>query len=362
MAFQIGRRWVGDGHPCFVTYEAGPTHDGLETAKRLVRLAADAGADAVKFQILDAERLVADKKQLFSYQVLADRATGEMRERSEPLVEILRRRSMPREQWRQLKAYSDSLGLAFFATVSFEPDVDFLVELGCDSIKIASGDVNHFPLIEYAARTGTSLQLDTGNSTIGEIEAAVDVIRKAGNDRIIVHHCPSGYPARREGINLRVIQTLKSMFPYPVAFSDHTPGWDMDIAAVCLGANMVEKTITLDRATPSVEHIMSLEGDDIARFVRTIRDIEAAMGNPRRIMHEAEMRSRDAVRRSIFAARDLKAGDRVTMSDIQFRRPGLGIPPSEASRIVGRILATNKRAGEMLRYEDLAAPASAAGP
>jgi N,N'-diacetyllegionaminate synthase len=355
MAFKIGKRLIGDGEPCFITYEAGPTHDGLATAKQLVKAAAEAGADAVKFQILDPDRLVADKKQPFSYEILVDRKSGARKEKSEPLYDILCRRSLSRVEWKELKVYCDSLGLAFFATVSFESDVDFLAELGCDSIKIASGDVNHFPLIEYAAKTGISLQIDTGNSTLGEIEAAVDCIVRAGNERIIIHHCPSGYPARREGINLRVIKTLKRMFPFPAAFSDHTPGWDMDIAAVCLGANMVEKTITLDRTTPSVEHIMSIEGEDIARFVTAIRDLEAAFGNPRRVMHEAEVRKRDLVRRSIFLRRAMRKGETITAADVDYRRPGTGIPPSDAARVLGRQLSADKPAGEMLGYEDLAA-------
>jgi N,N'-diacetyllegionaminate synthase len=353
MALKIGPRLVGDGQPCFITYEAGPTHDGLATAKKLVKAAADAGADAVKFQILDPERLVADRKQLFSYEILTDRKTGARQEKSEPLYDILERRSLSRPEWKELKAYSDSLGLAFFATVSFESEVDFLAELGCDSIKIASADVNHYPLIEYAARTGISLQLDTGNSTLGEIEAAVEVIARAGNERIIIHHCPSGYPARRDGINLRVIQTLKAMFAYPAAFSDHSPGWDMDIAALCLGANMLEKTITLDRTTPSVEHIMSLEGDEIAAFVKAIRDVEAAFGSPRRVMQEAEIRKRDLVRRSIFLKRAMRAGETLKPDDLDYRRPGTGIAPSELRRVLGRSLATDKPAGEMLRQEDL---------
>jgi N,N'-diacetyllegionaminate synthase len=353
MPLKIGSRLVGDGQPCFITLEAGPTHDGLATAKKLVKAAADAGADAVKFQILDPDRLVADRKQLFSYDILVDRASGARKEKSEPLYDILKRRSLSRAEWKELKAYSDSLGLAFFATVSYEPEVDLLAELGCDSIKIASADVNHFPLIEYAARTGISLQLDTGNSTLGEIEAAVDVIARAGNERIIIHHCPSGYPARRDGINLRVIQTLKAMFPYPAAFSDHTPGWDMDIAALCLGANMLEKTITLDRTTPSVEHIMSLEGGEIAGFVTAMRDVEAAFGSPRRVMREAEIRKRDLVRRSIFLKRAMRAGETLKPGDLDYRRPGTGIAPSELSRVLGRKLAADRPAGEMLRFEDV---------
>jgi len=353
MTLKIGSRLVGDGQACFITFEAGPTHDGLASAKQLVRAAADAGADAVKFQILDPERLVADKKQLFSYEILVDRKTGARKEKFEPLYDILKRRSLAREEWKELKAYSDSLGLVFFATAGFEAEVDLLAEMGCDSIKIASADVNHYPLIEYAARTGISLQLDTGNSTLGEIEAAVECIVRAGNERIIIHHCPSGYPARRDGINLRVIQTLKAMFPYPAAFSDHSPGWDMDIAALCLGANMLEKTITLDRTTPSVEHIMSLEGAEIAGFVKAIRDVEAAFGSPRRVMQEAEIRKRDLVRRSIFLKRAMRAGEALRAKDLDYRRPGTGIAPSDLGRVVGRKLAADKPAGEMLRYEDL---------
>jgi len=143
MAFKIGNRALGDGHPCFITFEAGPTHDGVATAKQLIKAAADAGADAVKFQILDPDRLVADRKQLFSYEILVDRKTGARKEKSEPLYDILKRRSLAPEEWKELKAYSDSLGLAFFATAGFEAEVDLIAELGCDSIKIASADVNH---------------------------------------------------------------------------------------------------------------------------------------------------------------------------------------------------------------------------
>ena len=171
----FGTRAVGDGAPCFITYEAGPTHNGLESAKQLVALAAQAGADAVKFQIFDPDRLVADRKQQFTYEILADRTTGAMKTVSESLYELLARRCLKNEEWRALKRYSDGLGLAFFATVSFPDEIDFLVELGCHSIKIASADVNHLPLIRRAARTGMCLQLDTGSATIGEIEAAIDV-------------------------------------------------------------------------------------------------------------------------------------------------------------------------------------------
>ncbi len=296
----IGKKVISDDSPCFITFEAGPTHNGIETAKRLVKFAAEAKADAVKFQIIDPDRLVADRKQLFSYEILVDKESGATETISEPLYDILLRRTLSEDNWKELKKYSDSLGLAFFATIGFEDEIDLLLRIGCDSIKIASGDVNHFPLIRRAAQTGLAIQIDTGNATIGEVEEAVDVITSEGNKNIIIHHCPSGYPARLESINLKVITTLRHMFPFPIAFSDHTPGWEMDIAAVALGAKLVEKTITEDRLTRSVEHIMSLEPNDMKEFVTSIRDIEKALGNKRRYLSNEEHQKRRAIRRSIF--------------------------------------------------------------
>jgi sialic acid synthase SpsE len=351
--FHLGRRPIGEGHACFITFEAGATHDGLETALKLVGLAAECGADAVKFQILDPDRLVADKTMPFSYDVLVDRDTGATETVSEPLYEILCRRVLSHDDWRTVKARADELGLAFFATALFDDEVALLEELGCHSIKIASGDVNHFPLIRRAARTGMCLQLDTGNATLGEIEAAVDVARVEGNENIVIHQCPSGYPARLESINLAIIPTLKRMFPFPIAYSDHTPGWEMDVAAVALGAKMVEKTITLDRTTRSCEHVFSLEPDEMAGFVRVIREVETAIGSPRRILHPEELDRRTAVRRATYLPTGGKAGDRLGDLDAEFRRPGNGIAPDLYETLADRTLASDLPAGHRLRFEDL---------
>lgn len=327
MAIQLGKKKVGGDNPCFITFEAGPTFEGLENAKQLVSLAAEAGADAVKFQIFDPDALVADKKQLFTYDVLLDRETGKTETIHEPLYDILVRRYLPKDEWREVKKHCDSLGLAFFATALFDEDLELLEELKCDSVKIASADVNHIPFIRKAAQTGMCIQIDTGSSTLGEIEVAIDTIRSEGNERIIIHQCPSGYPAHLDSINLRVIQTLQQMFPYPIAFSDHTPGWDMDIAAIAMGADLVEKTITMDRTIRSVEHIMSLEPSDMHKFIRAIRDLEIAMGQPRRVMQPEERKKRDAVRRSVYLAEPAKKGQKLKDVKVLFRRPGYGITP-----------------------------------
>jgi N,N'-diacetyllegionaminate synthase len=349
----IGNRQVGDAAPVFIVFEAGPTHDGVESAKALVTHAARAGAHAIKFQIVDVDRLVADRKQPFSYEILVDRATGATETVEEPLFDLLMRRVLTHDQWREVKAHCDREGLAFFSTVSFEDEIDLLIELKCHSIKIASADVNYFPLIRRAARTGMCLQLDTGNSNLGEIEAAVDVIRQEGNENIIIHQCPSGYPAHLDSINLRIIGTLRQMFPYPVAFSDHTPGATMDIAAVAVGANLVEKTITLDRMTRSVEHIMSLEPAEMRQFVQTIADVERAMGTPRRILHEAERNRRLAIRRSVFLDRPVKAGDKLGDAQVLFRRPGFGMAPDQYEAMVSARFRHDLPAGHMVAVADV---------
>ena len=354
MSFKIRDRLLGDEAPCYVTFEAGPTHSGLDSAIELVKMAAAAGGDAVKFQIFDPDRLVADKKLPFSYEILVNRETGETRTVTEPLYDILARRYLKPAEWKKVKALADELNLAFFATVGFEDDITLLQEMGCDSIKIASSDVNHYPLIRLAARTGVCIQLDTGSSTLGEIEKAVDVILAEGNNKIVIHQCPSGYPARLESIHLRMIGTLKAMFPFPVAFSDHTPGWDMDIAALAVGANMVEKTITRDRTTPSVEHIFSLEGEQARAFIHALRDVETALGQPRRVLSDVELEQRTKYRRSMFAKRALRAGEILSESDIEFRRPGIGLQPDFLGQVVGKRLAADVAMGHMFAWQDLA--------
>lgn len=348
-------RTVGPGQPCFLVYEAGPTHDSLASAKRLVKMAADAGADAVKFQMVDPDRLVADRKQLFSYDVLIDRDTGRTETVSEPLYDILKRRTLEMSEWRELKAYCDSLGLAFFVTINLDEDIAFVEDVKCDSIKIASADVTHLPLIRRAARTGVSIQLDTGNSTLGEIETAVDAILAEGNRKVIIHQCPSGYPARLESVNLNIIPTLHQMFGCPVAYSDHTPGWDMDIAALVIGANLIEKTITEDRTKRSVEHIMSLEPPMLDAFVKAIRDVEIALGQPRRILHAAEREKSKAIRRSVFLREDVAAGTRLADAVVDFRRPGFGLSPGNYESMGDYEFRNDRKAGEMVTVDDLVA-------
>lgn len=353
MDITINGKKIGQGHPCYITFEAGPTHNGVESAIELVKMAAACHADAIKFQILDPDRLVADKQQLFSFDILLNKETGESKTVSEPLYDLLKRRALNYDEWRQVKKAADDAGIAFFATAGFEDEVELLTELGCDSIKIASADLNHYPLLKLAARSGMLVQIDTGNGTLGDVEKAVDILNAEGCERILIHQCPSGYPAHLESIHLNMLKTLQHMFPYPVAFSDHTPGWHMDVAAVALGANLIEKTITKDRCTPSVEHIFSLEEKEAKEFVSVIREVEKGLGLSRRAMTQEQITARNKVRRSAFIAEDQKAGTQVSKLNIEYRRPGDGIAPDRLIELEGLSLKHDVPKGHKLAITDL---------
>lgn len=344
---------IGDGQPCFITLEAGPTHDGLQTAKQLADIAAQCGADAIKFQIFDPDRLVADRHLPFSYEVLLDEKSGKTESITEPLYDILCRRALPEADWWALKKYCDDLGLLFFATVSDDSYFGMIEKMQLPSLKVASADVNHTPFLRQLAKTGSCIQLDTGNATLGEIETAIDVLRQEGNDNVIVHNCPSGYPARLESINLKLLRTIKQVFQCPAAYSDHTPGWEMDIAALAMGADLLEKTITLDRTTRSVEHIMSLEPQHIRQFIQTIRDVETAMGKPRRILSQAELEKRQAIRRSVYLVEPVSAGQTLAQAKVEFRRPGFGLSPQEYERFQQASFQQALPAGTQLNLSQL---------
>lgn len=353
---QIGNKTIGDQSPCFITFEAGPTHSGLDSAKRLVAHAANAGADAVKFQIFKPASLIADKNLQYSYEVLTNKLDGKTEMITESLYGIFERRYLPDEEWIALKKFSDSLGLLFFATIGDEDGLELALKMGCESIKIASADINHLPLISMVAKTGLCIQLDTGNSTLGEIEVAVDLIRSSNNEKIIIHNCPTGYPAHLESINLKAIPFLKNAFSCPAAYSDHSTGWEMDVAALALGANLIEKTITEDRCTRSVEHIMSLEPSEMVSFVKTIREVEIAMGSPRRVISPEQLEKRKNIRRSIFLESRVLKGQQLSEAIISFKRPGFGIGPDLYEKYKNYIFTENFNEGTMIKDSFLQNP------
>ncbi len=341
----------------FIVLEAGPTHYGIESAKQLAKVAKDSGADAVKFQFLYADRLMADKSVLFGYKYLEIDANGVEKfvPIEEPLYDVLKRRELKAEEWKELVAYCKEIDIHMFTTATYKDEVDFIVdELGIDSIKISSGDVNDLDFIEYCAGKKVNLQFDTGNADIWEIERAVIASEEAGCSNIVIHLCPSGYPTKEESIHLNMLTTLKTMFPkYAIAFSDHSPGWDMDIAAVALGADMIEKTITLDRTIKSCEHSFSLEPVDAKRFVDSIRSVEMALGSARRTIPTPVKAKRKLGRRSPYALKGLELGAVVKKEDFEFKRPGFGITTEEFDYFVGKKINKAIKEGGMITYDDI---------
>ena len=223
-----------------------------------------------------------------------------------------------------------------------------------NSIKINSSDVNDLEFIEYCATKGVNIQLDTGNADIWEIERAVIVAEEAGCNNIIIHHCPSGYPARLESIHLNMIQTLKRIFPnHAIAFSDHYPGWDMDFAAVALEADMIEKTITLDRTIKSCEHSFSLEPNDASNFVNSIREVETALGDSRRTIPSEIKLKRKNARRSPYALKTLNVGDNINREDFEFKRPGFGITSEEFDYFIGKKITKKAEKGSRITYDHI---------
>lgn len=356
-----GREINRANQPTYIIFEAGPTHYGLESAKQLVDMAKEANADAIKFQYLYASRLMADHSLEITYKYLERDANGneEFKDITERAHTVLSRRELSREEWLELKAHCDAVGLPMISTVTFEDEVDFLIdEMQVSSLKLASADINFYSFIRYCAKrcaeNDVNFQMDTGNADISEIEKAVLICEEEGLKNITIHLCPTGYPAHLESINLNMLRTLKQLFPnYAIAFSDHTPGGEMDVAAIALGADMVEKTITLDRTIKSTEHSFSLEKKEAKEFIDMLRRVEIALGESRRVIPADVKKKRIAGRRSPYAKRDLVAGEKVTIADFEFRRPEVGLNSYDFERILNKELIKDIKQGEVLNYEHI---------
>ena len=347
--FGIGDRPVGPGHPCYVIAEAGSNHNrDLDTAYRLIDVAAEAGADAVKFQTYTAEGLYSRHTPHMSY--LKDQ--GLVGER-ESVWELIKRVEIPWEWHADLAAHAAKAGIAFFSTPFQEEAVDLLEGIGVPAYKIASYEVNHLPLIERAARTGKPLLISTGMASLGDIERALDTATAAGARDLLVMHCAVNYPPRFEDLNLRAIGTLQSAFRIPIGWSDHTPGHTADVVAVVLGACAVEKHFTLSRDQEGPDHPFALEPNELAAMVTAIREAEASLGSSVKRVTEDEAEMFRLGRRSIVASRAVAAGAALTREDLAIKRPGFGIAVHDIDQVVGRHAARALEQDEVLRWDDL---------
>jgi len=343
---KIAGRTIGSGYPCFIVAEAGVNHNGnVDLAKKLIDAAKKAGADAVKFQMFSAEKLVTNAAPKAEYQ---RKGIGETQR------EMLKKLELGKNDFRILKKYAEKSKIIFLATPFDEENADFLTRLGVPAIKIGSGDLTNLPLLEHVARKNKPIILSTGMGTMQEVREAVDKIKKSGNEKIILLHCVSSYPARLEDSNLRAIQTMEKTFYLPVGYSDHTLGITAGVAAVALGACLIEKHFTLDKKLPGPDHKASLEPDELEAMVARIREVERAMGSWAKRPTKDEDAIKKVVRKSIVAKVNIPMGTVITGEMLELKRPGTGLGPKYLEKVVGKMAKKNIRADELVTLKKLA--------
>lgn len=333
----------------FIIAEAGVNHNGsLATAKKMVDAAAKAGADAVKFQTFVTDRLVMPSAPKAPYQKRNARV-------AESQASMLKALELSPADYTEIAAYCKRRGIVFMSTPFDEESADLLNKLGVPIFKIPSGEITNESLIRHIASKGKSIILSTGMATLDEIAAAIRWIRKgqSGKPTLVLLHCVSAYPARHEDMNLRAMLTLSRKFRMPIGLSDHTLGMEIAIAAVAMGARVIEKHFTIDRRMSGPDHKMSMEPKELQKLVHSIRNVETAFGNGVKKPSAGERVIRKTVRRSIVAGRDILPGQTITASDIVFKRPGTGLPSSAARSIIGHIARNTIKKDMLIRLSDL---------
>ncbi|MHB1018549.1 MAG: N-acetylneuraminate synthase [Coriobacteriia bacterium] len=312
--------------------EAGVNHNGdMGLARQLIDAASAAGADRVKFQTFNAERLVTASAKKAGYQ---RKATGY----AESQQTMLRHLELTREMHVELIAHCKTRGIEFSSTGFDLESIDLLVELGLASFKVPSGELSNLPYLRHIGRHSKPVILSTGMATLGEIEAAIDALEKSGTPRdlITVLHCTSEYPAPMCEVNLRAMVSLRDAFGVNVGYSDHTPGIEVAIAAVALGATVVEKHFTMSRDLPGPDHKASLEPSELKAMVQAIRNIETALGDGIKRLTASEARNRPYSRKSIVAAHAIRAGEMFSERNVTVKRPGTGVSPMRWDEVLGR--------------------------
>jgi N,N'-diacetyllegionaminate synthase len=341
----IGRWKIGPHHPCLVIAEAGVNHNGsLDMAFSLVDAALRAGANAVKFQTFISEQFISATAAKAGYQCETTCAAESQRQMAKKL-------ELPPGAFKDIQSHCKSVGILFLSTPFEETSADLLESLDVPAFKIPSGEITNFPFLEHMARKHRPMIVSTGMADLEEVRDAVEVIRNCGNAELILLHCVSNYPAKPANVNLRAMQTLAREFSVPVGFSDHTLGIEVAVAAVTLGASVIEKHLTLDRNLPGPDHRASLEPAEFAAMVRGIHIVESALGDGRKHPSPDELDIAAVARKSLVSARELARGTVLSEHDIAIRRPGNGLAPALRLQLIGRRLRRDVPEGELFQWE-----------
>jgi len=314
---------MSNNHHTLIIAEAGVNHNGdMGLAKRLIDVAADAGADLVKFQTFSAERLATQSAPKADYQ-------NQTTDRVESQFAMLKQLELSMQMHEVLFAHCQQRNVGFFSTGFDIQSLDYLASLGAERFKIPSGEITNLPYLRHIGGFGKPVILSTGMATLGEIEAALEAVETAGTPRthITMLHCNTEYPTPMQDVNLRAMCSIRDAFGVAVGYSDHTSGIEVPIAAVALGATVIEKHLTLDRNLSGPDHKASLEPDEFAAMVRAIRNIEQAMGDGIKRPSPSEAKNKPIARKSLVAAKQIRAGEQFTDENVTVKRPGTGISP-----------------------------------
>lgn len=344
----FGGRMVGPGHPVYLIAEIGSNHcRDKAVVKKMIDIAAEAGFDAVKFQTYEPLEVFSGK--ITTTELKTDTMYGH-----KPWWEVARDYIlMPREWFGEMFAYAGEKNLQVFSTVHSARDAEFVMQFDPPLFKVASIDVTYTDFLADLAGFQKPIILSTGMHVLGEIEAAVEAILGKGNDQLAVLHCVSNYPPQPGDVNLNNIIMLQKAFELPVGFSDHHPDNYMDVAAVALGACIIEKHVTLDRGLKGPDHPFALDPGAMRDLVKLVRETEKAMGTHKRVLSTAELKSRTVTRRSFVARTDIKKGEVLTSDNIKLTRPGTGIHPKYKDQLLGRKAAKDIEKEEVISWDML---------
>jgi N,N'-diacetyllegionaminate synthase len=332
----------------FIIAEAGVNHNGsLDLAIQLIDAAKASGADAVKFQTFRADLLATRSAHKAAYQ---DRTTA----KKESQFEMLRRLELDAEAHERLIEHCTEIGIQFLSSPFDLQSADLLAAMNLRIFKIPSGEITNAPFLKHIARKGKPIILSTGMSTLGEVEEAIHVLQEAGAQELTLLHCVTEYPAPYDEVNLRAMRTLRQAFGLPVGYSDHTPGIEIAVAAVALGAVVIEKHFTIDRSFPGPDHAASLEPAELQQMVTSIRHVEDALGSGIKKPAKCEELNISVARKSVVAARELPAGHKLEEADMGIKRPGNGLAPKSLPSLVGRTLRVGLAEDETIRWDHLA--------